>query len=156
MKNRVLSILLAFALLTMTGCAAKVPVSETVPQTTSPEVMTAQATEPAHSDDWYAIHTLTNLFAAVYFDGNADILKNYLADSFVGDVEVYTSPSPTAVPNVISLKGLEDIGELEVGSVCHPSVEFFTGVEGDSYSYLSLTVVKEESGWKVQAYGLEK
>lgn len=156
MKKKIVSLLLATALLVMTGCAAENPVSKTPAETTLPVETAPQITEPAHSEDWYAVHTLTNLFAAVYFSGNADILKSYLADSFTGTVDVYTSPSPEAMPNVVALKGLNAVGDMEVGSVCHPSVEFSTGIEGDSYSYLSLTVIKEATGWKVQSYGLEK
>ena len=35
------------------------------------------------------------------------------------------------------------------------SVEFLDSTE-DSYTYLSMRVVKQEDGWKVQSYGLEK
>ena len=159
MKNRILSFLLAAVLLGLSGCDAK----SSVPETTAAPAETVLATETAtlppeevHSEDWEQIHTLANLFAAAYFDGSETILKSFLAESFQGSPEVFSDAFGNADPNVISIKGLDGIGDMEVGSVCHPSIEFFSGIEGDSYSYLSMTFIKEESGWKVQSYGLEK
>ena len=159
MKKRFLCFFLAIGLLVLSGCAAKT----SVPETTAAPAETLLATEAAtlppeevRSQDWEEVHALANLFAAAYFDGSETILRSFLAESFQGSPEVFADAFGDAVPNVISIKGLEGIGDLEVGSHCYPSIEFFSGMEGDSYSYLSMTCIKEERGWKVQSYGLEK
>lgn len=36
------------------------------------------------------------------------------------------------------------------------AVEFLEGDWSDSLSYLSMELVKQEDGWKVRSYGLEK
>lgn len=36
------------------------------------------------------------------------------------------------------------------------AVEFLEGAWSDSLSYLSMELVKQEDGWKVRSYGLEK
>ena len=162
MHKRLLTILLAAALLGLTGCGPKKAVSEPSPETTLPPETSLSTEAPAppaeeiHSEDWEKVHTLANIFAAAYFDGSETILQSLLAESFQGRMDVFSDAFGDAVPNVISVKGLDGIEDMEVGSICYPSIEFFSGIEGDSYSYLSLTVVKETSGWKVQAYGLEK
>ena len=159
MKKCILFFLLAAALLVLYGCDVKSSVPETTAAPAETVLVTETATLPpeeVHSEDWEQIHTLANLFAAAYFDGSETILRSFLAESFQGSPEVFADAFGDAVPNVISIKGLEGIGDIEVGSVCYPSIEFFSGIEGDSYSYLSLTIIKEETGWKIQSYGLEK
>ena len=159
MKKRSFCFFLAIALLVLSGCAAKTAIPETTAAPAETTLATEAVTLPpeeVHSEDWEEIHTLVNLFAAAYFDGSKTILKSFLAGSFQGSMDVFADAFGDAVPNVISIKGLDGIGDMEVGSICYPSIEFFSGIEGDSYSYLSMTCIKEESGWKVQSYGLEK
>ena len=159
MKKTVLGLLLAAALLVLSGCADKTAVPETTAAPTETVLVTEASTLPpeeVHSEDWEQVHTLANLFAAAYFEGSETILQIFLAESFQGSIDVFADAFGDTVPNVISIKGLDGIGDMAVGSTCYPSIEFFSGIEGDSYSYLSITAVKEESGWKVQSYGLEK
>ena len=159
MRNRVLCCLLAAVLLVTSGCAPKTPVPETTAAPAEATPATEAATLPPevlHSQDWKDVYSLANLFAAAYFHGSEPILKSFLAESFQGSMDIFADTFGNAVPNVVSIKGLDGIGDMELGSLCYPSVEFYSGIEGDSYSYLSLTVIKEASGWKVQSYGLEK
>ena len=108
--------------------------------------------EESVSYDEQEIRRITEEFAAAYFDGDAERIRNFLSVPFEGDIEVYTG---TGTISVISLKGLEDTGEQENESVQIVSVEYMDSSIGDSYRYLTLKFVRQENEWKVQFYGIE-
>lgn len=99
-----------------------------------------------------ALSRTAEAFAAAYFDGDADALRTYLAATFEGDAETYPGPGKA---ELLAVRGLGTDEALAVGSERELSVEFRDSTE-DSYTYLTLSLVKQEDGWKVQAYGLEK
>ena len=46
--------------------------------------------------------------------------------------------------------------KAEIGSIQTASVEFKNTEQDDSYLYLTIEFIKQEDGWKIQFYGLEK
>ncbi len=99
-----------------------------------------------------ALSMMVEEFAAAYFAGDSDTLKDYLAGSFAGSAETYSGPGTA---QIMAVRGLGTDRALPAGSTKDVSVEFLDSTE-DSYTYLSMRVVKQEDGWKVQSYGLEK
>lgn len=91
-------------------------------------------------------------FAAYYFNGDAAALQKYLTSPYEGDIDTYEG-SGTA--GNFTIKGLPDAGELNADNTWEASLEFMDSEE-DSYTYLTFSFVKQEDGWKIQSYGLEK
>ena len=58
--------------------------------------------------------------------------------------------------SIENIKGLSETKQRQVGDVEFMAVEFLEGDWSDSLSYLSMELVKQEDGWKVRSYGLEK
>lgn len=105
--------------------------------------------EPLESE---ALNQAVEAFAGAYFGGDADGVRAYLADSFEGEAETYPGPGTA---ERLATRGLGTDKELPVGSTKEISLEFRAGTE-DSFTYLTMMFVKQEDGWKVQWYGLEK
>ena len=55
---------------------------------------------------------------------------------------------------VNAVKGL-DIGAKAVGESCEVSVEFRPAAGADYLEHLTLGMIKEADGWKIDSYGLE-
>jgi len=89
-------------------------------------------------------------FAQAYFWGSREDLLPYLADSFSGRAEVYGGGTVT-----LNRTNVAGMGYAEVGTGLNASVEFQAAGE-DSLSYLSVDLIRQEDGWRVQGYGLEK
>lgn len=105
--------------------------------------------EASESEELYRV---MEAFADAYFGGDADGLRKYLADGFEGQIETYEGPGSV---ERLATRGLGTDESLPVGSTRDLSLEFQDSTE-DSYTYLSAGLVKQENGWKVQWYGLEK
>lgn len=88
-------------------------------------------------------------FAEGYFSGNRiTMLANYYGDS--QDLrDVY--PQDASRVQIVSLQGLEGLDEWG-----HVSLTFLETEESDSYTYLSMEVMKTQAGYRVSFYGLEK
>ena len=94
-----------------------------------------------------------NAFAAAYFAADAEQVQKFLAASYERDLEVYSGDGEYV--QIHAIKGLEQTAECKVGETCELSVEFKVSEEADYYTYLTVTVAKENDGWKVYDYGLE-
>ena len=55
----------------------------------------------------------------------------------------------------MTIKGYAENEELLDGNEKSVSVEFKEGSE-DSFTYLTLSLIRQEDEWKVKSYGLEK
>lgn len=92
-------------------------------------------------------------FAAAYFSGDMDTVQSCLTTPYEWEVEVYTGAETI---RDFTLKGLEDIGNEEVSSSKVISLEYKNNEQEDVFQYLTLEFVKQESGWKIQFYGMEQ
>jgi len=110
------------------------------------------------SEDGKAAAQLVTAFWQAYLSNDGEILQQYLAESYTDLIEGFPDGSDefdAASVQVNALKGL-NMEEKAVGEMCTASVEFLPSGEADSYVYLTLELVKEQSGWKVAWYGLER
>lgn len=107
------------------------------------------------SEDVQNIEELIRNFLKAYFEGNSDNLKQYLATSFEGDIAVYYNIDATDDVYINALKGLEDVTEKNVNESCVVYLEYKESEEDDTYKYLTMELIKEEAGWKIQFYGVE-
>lgn len=123
------------------------------PQTDSQNTQNT-GTRPALSEDAIEIGTVASDFSRAYFDGNQEELGKFLADSYDGDVEIYPDAEPKVV-GMTAVRGLEDIGESQIGDTKVVSVACDRADMGEGLLYLALEMVKQENGWKVSFYGLE-
>ena len=108
----------------------------------------------ARSDDSEALRSRAEQFAEVYFGRKVDNIPVFLADHFVGDHKAVYPFDGTVTEYTI--KGLDTALEAGVGTTKTVSVEFKDSEQDDSYLYLTIEFIKQEDGWKVQFYGLEK
>lgn len=111
--------------------------------------------QPRGSSIQLSPEVVISQFMKAYYSGDREAVKQYLSDSYSGNIEVYTDFEP-AGPAINSIKGLDNLvlymaywGEL------YPSVEFMITPDSDYFIYLSMTLVWEEGQWKVSEYGLE-
>lgn len=109
---------------------------------------------PVLSEDAMEIGDIASDFSRAYFDGDQEELRKYLADSYDGDIEIYPDAEPK-VAGMTAVKGLEDIGESQIGDTQVVSLECDRANTGEGLLYLTLEMVKQENGWKVYFYGLE-
>lgn len=94
-------------------------------------------------------------FAEGYFSGNRiTMLANYYGDS--QDLQdVYTQDASRV--RIVSLQGLDELEDwIEKDGFAHVSLAFLETEQDDSYSYLSMEVMKTQAGYRVTFYGLEK
>lgn len=88
-------------------------------------------------------------FADGYFSGNQiTMLANYYGDS-KNLSDVYTQDASRVW--IGSLQGLEGMDDW-----AHVSLAFLETETADSYTYLSMEVMKTQAGYRVSSYGLEK
>lgn len=106
----------------------------------------------ARSQDSRDIYFTVKKFAIAYFTGDKEEMKNYLADSSEANIETYRG---NGTAGSMTIKGLANNEVLPDGAEKDISLEFMDNTE-DSYSYLTLFLVKQEDGWKIRDYGLEK
>lgn len=99
-----------------------------------------------------AVTTCLEQFSGAYFTGSTWRMRELLADDFSGAVEAYGGSQDYVVNRNIGWP--EEV--LQVGDKFTVAVEFKESPEADSYSYLTMELIKQEDGWKVLSYGLEK
>ena len=127
-------------------------IAETFALTAGKQENTGQA-DDIQDAERTAIRELATAFYTAYFSGNTAEIRNYLSAAFDGTPEVYDTPDTAddIVIHEIKIPGkTEDMADER--SV---SVEFTVPGE-DSYTYLSIQMVKESGEWKISFYGLEK
>ncbi|MGN0977836.1 MAG: hypothetical protein ACI4PH_07260 [Faecousia sp.] len=104
--------------------------------------------------DRQEIQTVVSDFAEAYFAGDTGKLWDYLEEDFAWQVEGY--PSNGAAVSIENIRGLYETKQRQVGDVEVMVVEFLEETGADSFTYLTMELVKQEDGWKVKSYGLEK
>ena len=94
-------------------------------------------------------------FAEGYFSGSQiTMLANYYGNS-QNLRDVYTQEASRV--KIISLQGLDTLDEqIEQNGFGAVSLAFLETGEADSYTYLSMEVMKTQAGYRVCSYGLEK
>lgn len=113
--------------------------------------MPAVAT-PSPADDSAEISRIVEAFAEAYYTDDVRTLKSLLTDPFEG--EVYTH-NGSGVWSDLKLKGLSEMGELELGTVLEVSLEHRDSEFEDMLVYMTIELVKQPDGWKISSYGLE-
>lgn len=96
--------------------------------------------------------TLMEEFSKAYFANDTDSIRQYLADSYSGDGKGFPGDKGAVVE---SIKDSMDAQNAQVGENCIGAVQFKERETDDYYQYLTIELVREESGWKVVSYGLE-
>lgn len=96
--------------------------------------------------------TLVEDFSKAYFANDTDSIKQYLADSYSGDGKGFPGDKGAVVE---SIKDSMDAQNTQIGENYTGAVQFKERETDDYYQYLTIELVKEESGWKVVSYGLE-
>lgn len=127
-------------------------IAETFALTAGKQENTGQA-DDIQDAERTAIRELATAFYTAYFSGNTAEIRNYLSAAFDGTPEVYDAPD-TADDIVIHKIKIPDETE-DMADERSVSVEFTVPGE-DSYTYLSIQMVKESGEWKISFYGLEK
>ncbi len=94
-------------------------------------------------------------FMEAYFSDDIETIKLHLSQSYDWVIDTYAGFAP-GEPEIDAIKGLDDVvHNMAYWGVIHPSVQFVTSSESDSFVYLSMTLTWEDGQWKVSEYGLE-
>lgn len=96
--------------------------------------------------------TAAELFSNAYFAGDIQTMQRYLVEDHPERPETY-SGSPDF--HVTDIKGVPEEA-MQDGDTITVWVEFRETPEADSYTYLTLEMVRQEGNWKVYDYALEK
>lgn len=99
-----------------------------------------------------AVTTAYEQFSSAYFTGDAEGMRCFLADDFTGKVEIYSGSQDYFINREIGRP--EEV--MQVGDTLTAWIEFKESPSSDSYTYLTMELIKQEDGWKVLFYGLEK
>ncbi len=164
-------VILTLTLGTLVGCSVTEPDSSEPSPTTNitennstsvpPETLPTDIQEPgsvenggeALSTDGQEIKDIVEVFATVYFSGDKDRIQNYLTTPFEWDIDVYEGDADTV--SDMTIKGLTEIGEKAIGDICAVSLEYKDSAKSDTFRYLTIELIKQSDGWKIQFYGIE-
>lgn len=105
-------------------------------------------------EDRQEIRKVVSDFSEAYFAADTGKMQEYLEEGFAWQVEGY--PGNGEAVSIENIRGLSETKQRQVGDVEFMAVEFLEGDWSDSLSYLSMELVKQEDGWKVRSYSLEK
>ena len=147
-KYCICMIMLTFMAGMPVGCSS----AQESPNETTQEVVTVQ--KSISPENMEVEHTMED-FMEAYFAGDEDAIRQYLATSYEQEVEVYGDPEHADEVIINFIQGINYNLEGDIGEECDMAAEFMAPGE-DSYTYLTVGFVREESGWKVSSYGLEK
>ena len=98
------------------------------------------------SKDIRELEDIMTVFCEAYFAGDEDTIKQYLAESFQGEIEIFDMGEP-------EIRGIK--GNSIMDDKCLLYLEFRASGE-DSLTYLDVNFIKENDDWKVSWFGLEK
>lgn len=114
---------------------------------------TAGTGEYLGEENCQIIRTILDGFAEAYFHGDVDAVGRFLASTYEGEIDVYEG---TGAISDLTVKGLSDADEKKIeNGKCNVSMEFRDSDYEDMFLYLTVILVKEEEGWKIEFYGLE-
>ena len=148
----------------LTGCSAADDISGAPDSQGTPAV--GEGTVPAGAEQMeemedsismeaLEVERIMGEFTTAYFAGDADTIKQYLSDSYEGEVLVYENPDRADEVQIKGIGGIDFGIEGNIGDTYELTMEFVSPGD-DSNTYLTVSFIKEESGWKVTFYGLEK
>ena len=106
-------------------------------------------------DNNLEIEDIVNAVADAYFTADTDMIQQYLVNPYEWTMDVYNNSDRADEISIIEIKGIPDNLAGNIGDECVVSLEFINPGE-DSYTYLTMELIKEEGSWKVKYYGLEK
>lgn len=111
--------------------------------------------EPADYKD-PELEDLMTLFYTAYFNKDIDTIEQCLAEDYQGNVSFMSEVSSLEEVEILEIKGWKNAVNLgNIGDECELSLEFILPNE-DSLTYLTVDFIKEDTGWKIRWYGLEK
>lgn len=111
--------------------------------------------EPANYKDPELEHLMT-LFYTAYFNKDIDTIEQCLAGDYQGNASFMSEVSSLDEVEILEIKGWGNAVNLgNIGDECELSLEFILPNE-DSLTDLTVDFVKEDTGWKIRWYGLEK
>ena len=106
------------------------------------------------TEDRLEIEAIANRFAEAYFTGDTSTIGTYLVSPYqYNSHDVFSEGGEISSEKAI--KGLEAVGDEQIGARKTVWVEFKTSKYPDMYIYLRIDFIKHEDGWKVDFYGLE-
>ena len=105
--------------------------------------------------DAQELGNIMTLFYTAYFNKDTETVRQYLAQSFGGKIWFSDEIDSLEEVEIFGIKGLDSSMQANVGDECELSLEFRLPNE-DSLTYLTVGFVKEDIGWKVGYYGMEK
>lgn len=109
--------------------------------------------ETTLSPDAQIIQDIVEKFAAAYFYGDGETMSKYLTDSIHWELITYEGNGDSVC--AITLKGLEEIKDARIDDVAVVSLEYKTDANADTFQYLTIELIKQTDGWKIQYYGME-
>lgn len=115
-------------------------------------ILKEEESKAPEEDPLKEARTLVEEFSKAYFANDTDSIKQYLADSYSGDGKGFPGDKGAVVD---SIKDSMDAQNTQIGENYTGAVQFKERETDDYYQYLTIELVKEESGWKVVSYGLE-
>ena len=115
-------------------------------------ILKEEESKAPEEDPFKEARTLVEEFLKAYFANDTDSIKQYLADSYSGDGKGFPGDKGAVVD---SIKDSMNAQNTQAGENYTGAVQFKERETDDYYQYLTIELVKEESGWKVVSYGLE-
>ena len=113
--------------------------------------------EVAGNEDRKIVYEIAKEFSEAYFQGDSETIKKYLVEDYSGTLDTYTDSRESKGTETVSIneiKGLADVGD-ETGVTYTVQAEFLPAGEGSLF-YLFMDFEKQEGGWRIRTYGLEK
>ena len=113
--------------------------------------------EVARNEDRNIVYEIAKEFSEAYFQGDSETIKKYLVEDYSGTLDTYTDSREakgTETVSINEIKGISDVGD-ETGVTYTVQAEFLPAGE-DSLFYLFMDFEKQEGGWRIRTYGLEK
>ena len=105
------------------------------------------------TEDRLEIEAITNKFADAWFAGDTFTIGTYLVSPYqYNSHDVFSEGGEVSEKKTI--KGLERIGNEEIGAEKTVEVEFKTSKYPDMYMYLHIEYIKQTDGWKISFYSL--
>lgn len=98
------------------------------------------------------VKAVAEAFVAAFFAHDRSRIMEYLADGFREQISVSDNVGQATI---VAYRGLPT-QQVEEGGILPLTVTLLEPGVTDSYSYLSMELIKQSDGWKVQFYGLEK
>lgn len=113
--------------------------------------------EVEETKDRKIVYEMAKEVTEAYFQGDLETIKKYLVADYTWTIDTYLDsgrPYGTDTVTIYGIKGLSHIEE-KIGESYTVQVEFLP-TDDDSLWYFSMDFEKQEYGWRISNYGLEK